>query len=104
MEEVLRLVVSNDSYITTLKLKGREDSRIAMSALADIAKKSGYSISRTKTPLMLDVLNRKMGIFSEQVGVIAYDSSIKDCKMMLGNTDAQKVIEFLKNNSSFKLG
>jgi len=104
MDETLRLVVSNDSYITTLKLKDKEDSRIAMSALAEIAKKSGYSISRTRTPLMLDVLNRKLGIFKEQVGVIAYDSSIKDCKMMLGNTDAQKVIEFLKNSSSFKLG
>ena len=65
MDEVLRLVVSNDSYITTFKLKEKEDSRIAMGALAEVAKKSGYSISRTKTPLMLDVLNRKLGIFSD---------------------------------------
>lgn len=103
MEEVLRLIVSNDSYITTVKLKEKEDSRIAMGALAEVAKKSGYSVSRTKTPLMMDVVSRRMGIFSEQVGVIAYDSSVKDCKMMLGNTDAQKVIDFLKNSPNFKL-
>lgn len=103
MEQIVKLVVSSDSYITTVRLKDSDDSREAMASLAHIAKKSGYAVSKTRTPLMMDIFSRKLGIIKEHVGVIAYDNSIENCKMMLGNTDAERILNFLNNSDNFRV-